>query len=285
VAARHTAIRALGFIALWLRLPSRSSFDIVPKLTLSSEALAHARDCADPHAHARWLLARLEREVGFDSAVYLPLSGGAPVCVNKDGFERFARAFVRDSSRYGEGMAKADAAAKLGGGVYVDTDVFDARERDALPLYAEVVRPQGIRSQLVIHADFHGRRAAIAYLCRHGRARAFSARELAQVRPVVPAVAMAQLAYAANGAAPAAGHARRESLAVDTGLAALTPRQREIAALVARGLRNRDIAAVLGTSPHTVHNQLKAIFARLELDGRAELAVLADREARARGAG
>ncbi|HZJ62574.1 MAG TPA: helix-turn-helix transcriptional regulator [Kofleriaceae bacterium] len=52
------------------------------------------------------------------------------------------------------------------------------------------------------------------------------------------------------------------------------PREHEIASLVGNGLRNQDIARLLGTSPHTVHNQLATIFRKLTLSGRAELAAL-----------
>jgi DNA-binding CsgD family transcriptional regulator len=54
----------------------------------------------------------------------------------------------------------------------------------------------------------------------------------------------------------------------------LPRRQAEIAGLVARGLRNAEIATLLGVSPLTVRNQLTAIFARLGVTTRAELAGL-----------
>lgn len=51
----------------------------------------------------------------------------------------------------------------------------------------------------------------------------------------------------------------------------LSPREREVAELVARGLQNTEIAHVLGTSPATVRNQLHAIFRKLHVTTRAEL--------------
>jgi DNA-binding CsgD family transcriptional regulator len=51
----------------------------------------------------------------------------------------------------------------------------------------------------------------------------------------------------------------------------LTPRQREIATLVARGLVNKEIAGALGISPATVASQLRLIFARAGVDRRAAL--------------
>ena len=53
----------------------------------------------------------------------------------------------------------------------------------------------------------------------------------------------------------------------------LPHREAEVARLVADGLTNREIALVLGTSPHTVRNQLSRIFERLGVSSRLELAM------------
>jgi DNA-binding NarL/FixJ family response regulator len=52
----------------------------------------------------------------------------------------------------------------------------------------------------------------------------------------------------------------------------LTPRQREVLALVGRGLTNREIAGVLGLSEGTVKNHVAAILERLEISNRTEAA-------------
>lgn len=51
----------------------------------------------------------------------------------------------------------------------------------------------------------------------------------------------------------------------------LTPRERGILQEVARGQKNREIAAVLGLSEHTVKNHLKNILQKLHLDNRVQL--------------
>lgn len=53
----------------------------------------------------------------------------------------------------------------------------------------------------------------------------------------------------------------------------LSPRQREIARRTAQGASRHDIAAALGISPWTVHGHLKAIYSRLRISTRAELAL------------
>jgi DNA-binding NarL/FixJ family response regulator len=60
-----------------------------------------------------------------------------------------------------------------------------------------------------------------------------------------------------------------------SGLSHLTSREREIAALVGRGLRNRDIAQRLGVAEKTVKGHLTSIFYKLGVADRLELALLA----------
>ena len=52
----------------------------------------------------------------------------------------------------------------------------------------------------------------------------------------------------------------------------LTPRQREVAALVARGLTDREIADRLVISPRTAESHVEQILTRLGFRSRAEIA-------------
>lgn len=58
----------------------------------------------------------------------------------------------------------------------------------------------------------------------------------------------------------------------------LTPREREIAVLVARGFTNKQMAAELKISPSTVAIHLGNIFEKLSIHARSSLAVHAIRE-------
>lgn len=58
-------------------------------------------------------------------------------------------------------------------------------------------------------------------------------------------------------------------------LAKLNPRERKIAGLVARGLRNRDIGSELGIGEGTVKVYLHTMYQKLGIDNRTELALLA----------
>lgn len=58
-------------------------------------------------------------------------------------------------------------------------------------------------------------------------------------------------------------------------LAALAPRERQIAAQVGRGLRNKEIADALAMSEGTVKVYLHTIYQRLRIKNRTELALIA----------
>jgi DNA-binding NarL/FixJ family response regulator len=60
----------------------------------------------------------------------------------------------------------------------------------------------------------------------------------------------------------------------DPCFASLTPREREVAALVAAGLRNRDVALALGVTVPTVKDHVHHILLKSGLDGRAQLAAV-----------
>ncbi len=91
----------------------------------------------------------------------------------------------------------------------------------------------------------------------------------------IRAVANGDLAFSEDIAqqvlAAMAGSSKEEPGA----LSRLSERERQIAALVARGLKNRDIAAELKISENTVKRHLQSIFDKTGARDRLELAVLA----------
>jgi DNA-binding NarL/FixJ family response regulator len=52
----------------------------------------------------------------------------------------------------------------------------------------------------------------------------------------------------------------------------LTPRETEVLSLIARGLRNAEVAATLGLTLHTVSGYVKSVYAKLGISSRAEAA-------------
>ena len=61
----------------------------------------------------------------------------------------------------------------------------------------------------------------------------------------------------------------------DPAFGSLTPRERDLIELIAQGRDNAQIAAQLGVSAKTVRNHITSIFAKLEVENRAQAIVLA----------
>ncbi|MDX2939763.1 LuxR C-terminal-related transcriptional regulator [Streptomyces ipomoeae] len=78
----------------------------------------------------------------------------------------------------------------------------------------------------------------------------------ARPEPIAPASVAAPTSVAATAAAPSP----------------LTPREGEVAELVAKGMSNRQIASALGRSPRTVHGHVENILAKLRFTCRAQIA-------------
>ena len=72
-----------------------------------------------------------------------------------------------------------------------------------------------------------------------------------------------------------AAHPDPDPAAEDPRLAGLTPREREILALVGRGMSNHEIAEHLVLSPLTAKTHVSRLFTKLEVRDRAQLVVLA----------
>jgi DNA-binding NarL/FixJ family response regulator len=62
-----------------------------------------------------------------------------------------------------------------------------------------------------------------------------------------------------------------------SGLQALTGREREVLALLARGMTNKEIANALVITPNTVKRHLKSLFAKLEVNTRSAASAIATR--------
>lgn len=58
----------------------------------------------------------------------------------------------------------------------------------------------------------------------------------------------------------------------DSGLFDLSPREREVAYLVARGVSRKECARLCAISPHTVSEYLKSVYKKLAINNRVELA-------------
>ncbi|HUI84430.1 MAG TPA: response regulator transcription factor [Candidatus Binatia bacterium] len=91
----------------------------------------------------------------------------------------------------------------------------------------------------------------------------------------IRAVAEGDLAFSDEIAHSVLNAMVSEQPPVPSSMARLSERERQIAYMVARGMRNRDIAADLTISENTVKRHLQSIFSKTGSRDRLELAVLA----------
>ena len=80
--------------------------------------------------------------------------------------------------------------------------------------------------------------------------------------------------YVASAIAGADGRASPPSSTATAPLAPLSPREQEVAALVAAGKRNRDVASALFVTEKTVESHLARIYDKLGVHSRVALAAI-----------
>ncbi|WP_329223957.1 LuxR C-terminal-related transcriptional regulator [Streptomyces sp. NBC_01485] len=242
-------------------------------------ALAEAHDERLVRAHAQWTLgydawrrgdlteatvmirSALENELGFNDyvRVALMLEELAWVTAAGGGHERAGRllgaaaALWRDTdtgiATFGPHMVHQHAEC--------EEDVVRALGRAA---YEDALAEGGL---------LRGPDEAIGYALRTGSGPTMATAHLtaqatAQVTAQVTAPARTVVIPAGTPAGPPA--------VTVTAPSPLTPREREVAALVAKGMSNRQIASLLGRSPRTVHGHVENILAKLGFVCRAQIA-------------
>lgn len=221
------------------------------------ELMEHAADCSDLFDFRVTMLRHLQKTIAFDSAIYVQGPNERPASINKGPFLAMHPKVLREP-RFTPDLIRLRAAV-AGERVIIDTEAFSASARSRSAFFNEVLRPQGIRSQLVSTLEFRGRSLGALYLCRHDRSR-FGERERNRLLRLRPALSVADAVVASTS---------------QQANSPLTHREEEVTRLVCRGMPNREIAGLLGTSPHTVRNQLAEIFEKLGVANRAELAAWA----------
>jgi DNA-binding CsgD family transcriptional regulator len=197
------------------------------------------------------VLSRLRRDVGFDIAFFLRAGGVGP---GQRGLApQFALRMREHAATYGAELAPVFARARCERGIAVDRDTL-GRAFERTRVYREFVAPHDGHSTALVMLSLGGLQVATLALGRCDRTR-FSTRDMDTLAGLVPALSVCELAV------------RNAGRSTDY---RLTPREAQVLDYLERGLTNREIARACGTSPHTVRNQLRTIFAKLGASTRAE---------------
>jgi DNA-binding CsgD family transcriptional regulator len=136
-----------------------------------------------------------------------------------------------------------------------------------------IVEDLGVRSQIGVPLEVQGTRRGCLMISSAKR-EYFSEDDLRFVEAVANWVGL--VGYRAAAVQQVIAEAARESLrlAAEETVGKLTPRQREVAALIAGGLTNMEIAERLVLTPGTVANHVESILRRLGFRSRTQVAAL-----------
>jgi DNA-binding CsgD family transcriptional regulator len=205
-------------------------------------------------------LARLHRTIGFDSALMRePESREATLLARP---RAYVEQFFENRAAYSQDLSPITNAAERSGGAAIDTEVLPARERAERRYYLEMAIPHGFSSIMLASVPMPGAAPMRICLARAGaRARTFRKPDAQKVASILPVLALGEAMCALRAS---------QSVGVDE--PHLSPRERQIASLVARGMRNQEVAEHCGTSVHTVRKQLVSVFDKLGVASRSELA-------------
>ena len=226
--------------------------------SITAAAMEMAHDIEESEAFIKELLGVLRRELGFESAFAGgPALGRSVVTVEvaprtREGAVRFLEGVSAESSR----TILALLRHRFECGVCLE---WEPSERKHPPPYRELMTRAGESSMACLGLGWRGAPLAFIELARYG-GESFSEEELELLRAIKPGLEAALMANLST--APSRYHTE------------LTPREREIAELVCRGLSNREIGRALGSSPHTVRNQAVQIFRKAGVENRTELTAL-----------
>jgi DNA-binding CsgD family transcriptional regulator len=236
----------------------------------AGQETARLADLAMMSRNRRWfreqLLDMLDRAVGFDKgSIHGVRAGVGDTCAR--GYERPAA--FDELPRYMAEFEPQEIAAASAGRPIIDTETLCARRRERLSIYHQFLRPERVTVFTTVMWRTDQGASGIT-LARTGRGARFGAGAVRTLELLLPAIRLADALV---------GLQQREAVppvfdawADDAGLSA---REREVTRLVVRGLENREIAAVLGVSSHTVRNQLVSIFRKADVSTRAELVFVA----------
>jgi DNA-binding CsgD family transcriptional regulator len=138
------------------------------------------------------------------------------------------------------------------------TDVVTSRQLRRSRIYAQWFRPQHVHHQLTVGLDAPLRHTKVFLLSRGG-GRDFSERDCAVLDALRPYLGARYALWEAR---------RRLDVAPVTRPEALTPREREIVALLRAGHSNAQIAGRLSIAPGTVRRHLENVYGKLDVHTR-----------------
>lgn len=237
----------------------------------SEEILELAVHSQDRNEFRNGVLDLLQRRVGFDAANIMSTDLSGRISVVERGYH--CAEYLTQIHAYMNEL-KADELRVLSAGsrCVMASEWLGLARRDELRLYREVMTPLGLREDGgYMWSNRYG--AFGLNIARSGNAARFSDRERAILNRVRVPLQFGETAFARAGEC---SHLQLCSAWASS--YGLSVRERAVTELAMRGLRNKEIARVLGISASTTRNYLSSIFRKAGVSTRAELVFFATHE-------
>jgi DNA-binding CsgD family transcriptional regulator len=184
-----------------------------------------------------------------------PLETGTYVEMDMD----YAKRCVANwDEHYGREMAPVvEAGIALGG---VSLLYPDVRMRSRLAFYADILLPTRVREGMLCSVSLGGQQLSMCIFGRSSR-ECISKRSISTILSLLPVFTLGDRLLSK----------RDQRVEQELPIAGLSPREREVTELLTLGYTNREIAMALGSSVHTVRNQVASVFRKAGASTRAEL--------------
>lgn len=219
-----------------------------------AEVLPEALALLDRHIGATVLSVSM-MSLGNDVAAEVALRGASPITAEEDAEWR---RLIGTHPYFAHLVGGPPRASRL-------TDVVDLDRFQHSEVYERLLHPRGSRFQVGLPLELTRERMVLLSLWRDRTD--FTDDELVALEQFRAALAAAVMFRAAIESLQAS------ATVTDAAPARLTPRQRQVAALVELGLTNAQIGARLGLTERTVRKHVGDLFAALQCDSRTLIAV------------
>jgi DNA-binding CsgD family transcriptional regulator len=211
---------------------------------------------------------RIARVLSFDAAVICSTTDGHTMSLHARGLDE--QRLCSQLGGYLAEMTLTELRRACDGTTLRDRDVFEPRRRTELRLYRDYV---GTSTEYLWRAWIHRDTFHASAFARSGPGRSHRPTDRAALDHVYAVLVLAESQAPAHASPlrPARSDRRCDPRVGLSRRYGLTSAERRAVELVQRGLTNGDVAAILGTSVHTVRNQLASVFRKVNVSSRTEL--------------
>jgi DNA-binding CsgD family transcriptional regulator len=242
----------------------------------AAKEIAHAvADARSADELGKAVIAAIDRMIGFELGTILTAELGQPwSTAGEIGGTCDNRVLEQNYRRYAGELLEEETARKAGR-FSAASEALESRRRERLSIFHEFLMPRGLNQAIAGYWVIDGRAWSVGLI---RSVVAFSDRAIARLNALLPHLKAALRARSWCAHFEACSNARFPSEYPNGGSPGpwgLTLAQEQTMNLVVRGLTNKEVARLLGTSPNTVRNTLVEVFDKVGVTRRTELAFIA----------